>query len=131
MRHGCPLHIATRQVHALVGPPRREFKTMDRRPVPKQDLSRTQQLAERAFASLERFLHIEAVSGIVLLIAAALALVWANFPGSHSYYAFWHTPLAFGLGTFAFSQPLHFWINDALMTIFFRVVGLDILRQLL
>ena len=40
-----------------------------------QDLPRARFLAERAFATLERFLHIEAASGIVLLIAAAVALI--------------------------------------------------------
>ena len=95
-----------------------------------RDLPRAQLLAERAFATLERFLHIEAVSGIVLLAAAAIALIWANSPLSDSYHAVWHAPLAFGLGGYTFSQPLHFWINDALMTIFFLVVGMEIRREI-
>jgi len=95
-----------------------------------RDLPRAQLLAERAFATLERFLHIEAVSGIVLLAAAAIALIWANSSLSHSYHALWHTPLSFGLGGYVFSQPLHFWINDALMTIFFLVVGMEIRREI-
>ncbi|GAA4322547.1 hypothetical protein GCM10023144_02610 [Pigmentiphaga soli] len=86
-------------------------------------------MAERAFATIERFLHIEAVGGIVLLIAAALALVWANSPAAHGYHALWHMPLSAGLGSFVFSQPLHFWINDALMTVFFLVVGMEIRRE--
>src|SRR5690554_5968519 len=43
-----------------------------------QDLPRVQLLTERAFATVERFMHIQASSGIVLLVAAAIALIWAN-----------------------------------------------------
>ncbi len=93
-------------------------------------LPRAQQLAERAFANLERFLHIEAVSGIVLLIAAIAALIWANSPAADSYDALWHTPLTFGVGSLLFTQSLHFWINDGLMTIFFLVVGMEIRREI-
>lgn len=103
---------------------------MNRRPIPSRDLPRAQLLAERAFATLERFLHIEAVSGIVLLAAAAIALIWANSGLSHSYHELWHTPLSFGVGNLQFSQSLHFWINDGLMTIFFLVVGMEIRREI-
>ena len=96
----------------------------------RQELPRAQLLAERAFATLERFLHIEAASGIVLLIAAAAALIWANSSFAHSYHALWHLPLSVAIGNFAFSQSLHFWINDALMTVFFLVVGMEIRREI-
>ncbi|MBN8830654.1 MAG: Na+/H+ antiporter NhaA, partial [Sphingomonadales bacterium] len=82
------------------------------------------------FATLEHFLHIEAVSGIVLLAAAAIALIWANSPLVGSYHALWHLPLSIGLGSFSFSQSLHFWINDGLMTVFFLVVGMEIRREM-
>jgi len=92
--------------------------------------SRTQLLTDRALATLERFLHIEAVSGIVLLLAAATALLWANSSWSASYGALWHTPVSFGVGPWVTSQSLHFWINDGLMTIFFLVVGMEIRREI-
>jgi NhaA family Na+:H+ antiporter len=95
-----------------------------------EDLPRAQFLAERAFTTLQRFLHVEAVSGGVLLIAAASALIWANSPFSHGYHALWHLPLSIGLGEFVFSRSLHFWINDALMTVFFLVVGMEIRREI-
>lgn len=95
-----------------------------------QDLPRAQLLAERAFASFERFTHIQAASGIVLLIAAAIALIWANSDLASSYHALWHMPLSIGLGNFNFSQPLHFWINDVLMTVFFLVVGMEVKREI-
>src|SRR3546814_17254234 len=71
-----------------------------------------------------------AVGGAVLLAAAAIALAWANSAFSHSYHALWHTPLSFRLGSYEFAQPLHFWINDALMTVFFLVVGMEIRREI-
>lgn len=95
------------------------------RPIP-----RTQALAERAFLALERFLHIEAVSGVVLLAATLVALIWANSSFADSYHHLWHTPLSVGFGNFTVSHPLHFWVNDALMTIFFLVVGMEIRREM-
>jgi len=100
------------------------------RHVPRRSVPRAQDLAAKALLTLERFLHIEAVSGIVLLVAAAAALVWANSPFAASYHAFWHAPLTFGIGDAVVSQSLHFWINDALMTVFFLVVGMEIRREI-
>jgi Na+:H+ antiporter, NhaA family len=87
-------------------------------------------LARRALAPVERFLAIEAASGILLLAAAAVALVWANSPWRQSYTALWHVPLGLKLGPFSFERDLHFWINDGVMTIFFFVVGLEIRREI-
>jgi NhaA family Na+:H+ antiporter len=87
-------------------------------------------LAERAYDTLQRFLHVEAASGIVLLSAAAVALIWANSPSSDSYHALWHAPLSIGFGELVFSRTLHFWISDVLMTVFFLVVGMEIRREI-
>jgi NhaA family Na+:H+ antiporter len=87
-------------------------------------------LAQRALAPVERFLAIEASSGILLLVAAAVALLWANSPWRDSYSALWHTPLGIRLGPFSFERDLHFWVNDGVMTVFFFVVGLEIRREI-
>ncbi len=100
----------------------------DRRARP--DLPRAQLLTQRALATVERFMHIQASSGIVLLIAAAIALIWANSAFAPSYEALWEMPLSIGLGSLSFSQSLHFWINDVLMTIFFLVVGMEVKREI-
>jgi NhaA family Na+:H+ antiporter len=100
------------------------------RPSYRSSLPPAHLVAERVFNALERFLHVEAVSGVVLLLAAAAALLWANSPAGESYEHLWHTPLMFGFGAHVISQSLHFWINDALMTIFFLVVGLEIRREI-
>ncbi|HEY4087941.1 MAG TPA: Na+/H+ antiporter NhaA [Bryobacteraceae bacterium] len=91
---------------------------------------RAQILAERAFLTLDSFIHIEAVSGIALLVAAAAALIWANSPLAASYERVWHTPLSIGLGALTFSRSLHYWVNDVLMTVFFLVVGMEIRREI-
>lgn len=102
---------------------------MDYQP-PHRDAPRAQFWAERAFGTLQRYLHVEAGSGIVLLLAAAVALIWANSPVAHSYHALWHLPLSIRFGEFVFSRTLHFWINDALMTVFFLVAGMEIRREI-
>lgn len=86
--------------------------------------------ARRALAPVEAFLEIEAASGILLLVAAAVALTWANSPWRESSQTFWHTPVALRVGRLAFERDLHFWINDGVMTIFFFVVGLEIRREI-
>jgi len=77
-----------------------------------------------------RFVSVEAVSGIVLLLAAAIALLWANSPWAASYAALWHLPLSFGVARYLPAHDLHFWVNDGLMTVFFLVVGLEIRREM-
>ncbi len=79
---------------------------------------------------LERFLAIEASSGLVLLFATALALLWANSPWSPVYEALWTTPVTLGIDRVWTTRSLHFWVNDGLMTIFFLVVALEIRREL-
>jgi Na+:H+ antiporter, NhaA family len=79
---------------------------------------------------LERFLRIEAASGILLLVAAAVALAWANSPWAASYVQLWHTPLGLRIGAFTFERTLEWFVNDALMVIFFFVVGMEIRREL-
>jgi NhaA family Na+:H+ antiporter len=92
------------------GPARRFFQTLTR--------------------PLERFLQIEAASGLLLLFAALVALVWANSPFAHSYERLWETKLTLGLGPWLSAKPLHFWLNDGLMVVFFFVVGLEIRREM-
>ena len=93
-------------------------------------IPRPQVLTEKALAALERFSHIEAVSGIALLIAAIAALAWANSSFAGSYEHLWHTQITIGFGDVSVSQSLHFLVNDGLMTIFFLVVGAEIRHEI-
>jgi Na+:H+ antiporter, NhaA family len=87
--------------------------------------------AEHPTLSPLRFISVEAASGVVLLLAAAVALVWANSPFASSYEALWHLNLRFGvLPAWVPAHDLHFGVNDGLMTVFFLVVGLEIRREM-
>ena len=78
-----------------------------------------------------RFTRIEAASGILLLAAAALALVWANSPWSDAYYQLFEgTRIVFEVGPIHLDESLAEVINDGLMAIFFFVVALEIKREL-
>jgi NhaA family Na+:H+ antiporter len=63
------------------------------------------------------------------LLAAAIALAWANSPWAPSYTALFHTPVGIRFGGFAFERSLHWVVNDGLMVIFFFVVGMEIRRE--
>jgi Na+:H+ antiporter, NhaA family len=101
----------------------------DSLPPPPQSWSPARRLVGAFARPVERFLQIEAASGLVLMAAAAVALVWANSPWVGAYEALWTTVLRFELGPFSFARDLRWWVNDGLMTIFFFVVGLEIRRE--
>ncbi len=90
-------------------------------------LVRLRRFARRPVA---RFLQVEAASGVLLLVAATVALVWANSPWAASYARFWHAPVGIRLGHRAFERPIEWFVNDALMAVFFFVVGLEIRREI-
>jgi len=79
----------------------------------------------------QEFARQEASGGILLIACTAVALIWANSPWSGSYFHLWHTDPSFGFGGSLLSKPLHFWINDGLMALFFLLVGLEIKRETL
>lgn len=78
---------------------------------------------------LERFIHVQAASGIVLLVCAAIALVWANSRWGASYRALWDTPLELAIAGWRLEMSLHSLVNDVLMAVFFFVIGLEIRRE--
>jgi Na+/H+ antiporter NhaA len=84
--------------------------------------------ARNVAAPLRDFLHTETGGAMALLVAAVVALVWANAP-SDSYESVWTTELAIRLGDHALSLDLREWVNQGLMTFFFLVVGLEARRE--
>ncbi|MEE9132716.1 MAG: Na+/H+ antiporter NhaA, partial [Gemmatimonadota bacterium] len=84
----------------------------------------------RVTAPLERFMHVEASSGIVLLAVTIAALVLANSPFSEGFLNLWKTEVGFSLGSFEMYHSLKHWINDGLMAIFFFVIGLEVKREI-
>jgi NhaA family Na+:H+ antiporter len=81
--------------------------------------------------SLREFIHDEAFSGILLLVCALIALLWANSPWGATYDALWSTELTLGTVQYHLTETLRHWVNDGLMAIFFFVVGLEIKREVL
>jgi NhaA family Na+:H+ antiporter len=84
----------------------------------------------RLIRPLVDFLRTEAAGGVVLVVAAIAALVWANSPWDASYDDVWTTRLSLSLGERQLDLDLRQWINDGIMAIFFFVVGLEIKREL-
>jgi NhaA family Na+:H+ antiporter len=85
----------------------------------------------RAFVRpIIRFSEIEASSGIVLLLAAIAAIIWANSAWSETYFSILDQHLIIELGGFHLEESVIHLINDGLMAIFFFVVGLEIKREL-
>jgi NhaA family Na+:H+ antiporter len=78
-------------------------------------VNQTHSIRRKLLEPFERFIHIEASSGIVLLSATVVALAWANSPWHASYESLGH---------------LHFVVNDGLMTLFFLLIGLEIRREM-
>ena len=79
----------------------------------------------------EEFFKSQVAGGLVLLGVTVLALLLANSPWSDLYFRLWELTLTVGIPPFALSKPLHYWINDGLMAVFFFVVGLEIKREFL
>ena len=86
--------------------------------------------ATSRLAGLLALLRGGAAGGVVLIVAAIVALVWANSPASGAYEALLHYPFGVSAGAENFVLPLHGWINDAAMALFFLLVGLEIRREL-
>ncbi|RDV28940.1 Na+/H+ antiporter NhaA [Alteromonas aestuariivivens] len=79
---------------------------------------------------LARFLKIEAAAGLVLLFFTLLALYLANSSFSAHFVAWWETSIGFKVGSITIEHSLHTWINDALMTLFFFLIALELKREL-
>jgi NhaA family Na+:H+ antiporter len=87
-------------------------------------------LADRLAAPVQRFLAIEAASTILLLLASAIALAWANSPWHESYESLWSNTLGVSAGGWAFQLSLGHVVNDGAMALFFFVVGMEIKHEL-
>jgi len=104
------------------------------RPIEKRRVKVIQSTTESGPSStraIVRFLKLESAGGIVMMSAAALALVVANTPLRGAYEDLWHTYAGVVLGDWALKMSLLHWVNDALMAVFFFLVGLEIKREIL
>jgi NhaA family Na+:H+ antiporter len=76
------------------------------------------------------FIRLESFGGILLFMAAILAMVVANFPLAFLYDALLDTTVAIQIGTLEINKALLLWINDGLMAVFFFLIGLEIKREI-
>ncbi len=83
----------------------------------------------RVLVPAQDFIRTEVAGGVVILVAAIVALIWANV--DNSYFEFWSTELSFDIHIAHETESLKGWVNDGLMVIFFFVIGLEIKRELL
>lgn len=86
-------------------------------------------LGHRVHAAALSFASWAPSTGVLLLLATVLAIALANSPLGPGFDAFWHTPFGLSFGGVDFHMSLLHWVNDALLTVFFLVVGLEIKRE--
>jgi NhaA family Na+:H+ antiporter len=85
----------------------------------------------RMIPGIKAFFKLEAASGILLILAAVLALIAANSPLKIYYDQLLSTDVVVAVGSFSINKPLLLWINDGLMALFFLLVGLELKREVL
>jgi len=92
---------------------------------------RTQVSLNSVMKPLHDFIRLEAAGGLVLMIAAVLALIVANSPLATIYTALLNLPIEVRVGTFGIAKPLLLWINEGLMAVFFFLVGMEFKREVM
>ena len=92
--------------------------------------SRSDRPLARAVRPLQDFLRSSTASAVPLLIAAVMAVAWANSPWWRGYERIWSTPVDLAIGRWGIHEDVRFWVNEGLMTAFFLLAGLEIKREL-
>ncbi len=87
-------------------------------------------MVKKILNPIEKFMHLEASSGIMLIIATLMALIMVNTGMQTLYYNILHFPINLDIGSLVLHGSVHHWVNDALMVIFFFIVGLEIKREM-
>ncbi len=81
--------------------------------------------------TFNKFFSNESTGGILLLICTVIAVTLATIPGGEWFDRMWNTQAGFDIGGFSMNMSLRHWVNDAMMAVFFFVVGLEIKREML
>jgi NhaA family Na+:H+ antiporter len=82
-------------------------------------------------STFQEFLKMESASGILLMVAAVLAMIVANSPLDYYYTWFLNIPVEVRVGDLEIAKPLLLWVNDGLMAIFFFIIGLELKREIM
>ena len=80
--------------------------------------------------ALTRLIQHEAFAGVLMILAAVLALIFANTALSGAYYGFLNTEVSLLINGIGLTKPLLLWINDGLMAMFFFLIGLELKREM-
>jgi NhaA family Na+:H+ antiporter len=86
---------------------------------------------DRQGSFISRFFKMESAGGILLMIAAVLAVIVANTPLVRYYNLLLDTPVEVRIAALEVAKPLLLWINDGLMAVFFFLIGLELKRELI
>jgi NhaA family Na+:H+ antiporter len=84
-----------------------------------------------ALVSIREFMRLGAAGGIVLMVAAVLAMLMANSPLAWVYDQLLNMPVEVRVGPLEVAKPLLLWINDGLMAVFFFLVGLELKKEVI
>ena len=82
-------------------------------------------------STFQDFLKLESASGILLMVAATLAMIVANSPLVVYYNLFLNIPVELRVGDLQIAKPLLLWVNDGLMAVFFFMIGLELKREIM
>ncbi|MEB3245188.1 MAG: Na+/H+ antiporter NhaA, partial [Vampirovibrionales bacterium] len=85
----------------------------------------------KPFSLFRRFMALESAGGILMILAALAAFIWANSSYQQGYQTFLNVPIGFKAGNVVLVWPLLSWVNDGLMALFFLLVGLEIKREMI
>ncbi|WP_370931272.1 Na+/H+ antiporter NhaA [Bartonella sp. DGB1] len=89
-----------------------------------------QRVKKKILSIVDHFAHIEATSGVFLLLAAAIAIIFANSSYGYLYNEFLAANINFSINNFSVNFSVSHFINDGLMTVFFLIIGLEIRREM-
>lgn len=84
---------------------------------------------EHLLRPVNKFIHQEFTGGIVLFLSVVAAIIWANSSAHESYHHLWEMKFAIYFDGMGLDKPVHVWINDGLMALFFFVIGLELKRE--
>lgn len=88
-------------------------------------------MIRKSKTAIKAFMKMETSGGIILILAALCALIFANSALVHGYESFLESKLVLQFGGYDFTKSVHWWINDGLMAIFFLLVAMEIKREVL
>jgi len=87
--------------------------------------------SSRITSTVREFIKLESAGGLLLMVAAVVAMAAANTPLRPVYGMLLDITVAVQIGELAINKPLLLWVNDGLMAVFFFLIGLEVKREIL